>query len=71
MMINREWSKLSRLFPVKAVPKVASEAKVAASKEALPHLVVHPPKKEKKRRGFFRVPCKALIRPVLSKSKME
>jgi hypothetical protein len=71
MMINREWSKLSRLFPVKVVPKVSSEAKLAASKEALPQVVVHPPKREKKRRAVFCVPFNGLIRPALSTSKTE
>jgi hypothetical protein len=56
MIINLEWRKLSRLVPVKVVPKVISEEKLAASFEALPHQVVQSPKREKKRRPAFHTP---------------
>ena len=54
---------LSRVLPVKAVPKVAMEENNAASREALPQVVVHPPKREKKRRATFPIPWSGLSEP--------
>ena len=62
---------MSRLVPVKAVPKVASEENMAASREVLPYQVVQPPKKEKKRRPAFWLPCRGLCEPAWSIRKMD
>jgi hypothetical protein len=69
-MINFEWRKLSRLVPVKPVPKVTIEENWAASRDVLPHGVVHPPRVEKKRRPTFLIPWSGLREPEYSIRKM-
>jgi hypothetical protein len=70
-MISFEWRRLSRLFRVKRVPKVIWEEKMAASMDVLPHQVVHPPKREKKRRPVRPVLCRGLMEPKKSIKKTD